>query len=65
MPNMAFTPAVDKWIDLLRQVAAIDVQPVVPLTSCSKQDGAAVSNDSASPMSRERLVAIAAATGYN
>ncbi|HEY7245309.1 MAG TPA: MBL fold metallo-hydrolase [Xanthobacteraceae bacterium] len=30
MPNMAFTPAVDKWIDLLRQVAAMDIATVMP-----------------------------------
>ena len=30
MPNMAFTPAVDNWIELLRQVAAMDLQTVMP-----------------------------------
>jgi glyoxylase-like metal-dependent hydrolase (beta-lactamase superfamily II) len=30
MPNMAFTPSVDNWIKLLGQVAAMDVDKVLP-----------------------------------
>jgi cyclase len=30
MPNMAFTPSVDSWIVLLNQVAAMDLQTVMP-----------------------------------
>jgi cyclase len=30
MPNMAFTPSVDSWIKLLGQVAAMDVDKVLP-----------------------------------
>jgi cyclase len=30
MPNMAFTPSVDSWVALLNQVAAMDVQTVMP-----------------------------------
>jgi cyclase len=30
MPNMAFTPSVDSWIKLLDQVAAIDVDTIMP-----------------------------------
>jgi cyclase len=30
MPNMAFTPSVEGWIDLLNQVAALDIDTVMP-----------------------------------
>jgi glyoxylase-like metal-dependent hydrolase (beta-lactamase superfamily II) len=30
MPNMAFTPSVESWIDLLQKVAALDVDTVLP-----------------------------------
>jgi cyclase len=30
MPNMAFTPSVESWIELLNQVAAMDLQTVMP-----------------------------------
>ena len=30
MPNMAFTPSVDNWINLLNQLAAMDVDKILP-----------------------------------